>query len=449
MLESLHLTNVGPAPTMQLELAPRLNLLTGDNGLGKSFLLDVAWWALTRTWSGTIALPTTSKPATIEYVVRGKGDAERVTSRFRREDERWPLDAKRPPIPGIVVYIRIDGGFSVWDPARNYWRRDPERAPAYHFTAAEVWDGLTLDRALVPGGSDIAPQLSIPHLAYGDRRVCEGLERDWVSWQEGRKPQFKALEEVLRVLSPTGEPLRAGRPRRLFLGEGRDRPTLLIGNQEVPIALLSAGMRRVLALAYFLVWTWYEHQVAAQLLGRKPEDRFVILFDEPESHLHPRWQRTIVPSVIAAIEALRDTHALVPQLLVATHSPLVLASVEPLFSPERDELFHLNVIDGEVVLERGGWAIQGDVSDWLLSDVFGLEHARSVEAERAIEAAEAFMRGERKLPRGLQTRKAIHEELQRLLPANDRFWPRWLIDGKAMALVKPKKKSMKKRARRA
>ncbi len=50
MLESLHLKNVGPAPEMKMELAPRLNLITGDNGLGKSFLLDVAWWALTRKW---------------------------------------------------------------------------------------------------------------------------------------------------------------------------------------------------------------------------------------------------------------------------------------------------------------------------------------------------------------------------------------------------------------
>lgn len=46
MLEYLRLENVGPAPSM--ELAPRLNLLTGDNGLGKSFLLDCAWWALTQ-----------------------------------------------------------------------------------------------------------------------------------------------------------------------------------------------------------------------------------------------------------------------------------------------------------------------------------------------------------------------------------------------------------------
>ena len=50
MIESLRLRNVGPAPAMDTELAPRLNLITGDNGLGKSFLLDVIWWALTRRW---------------------------------------------------------------------------------------------------------------------------------------------------------------------------------------------------------------------------------------------------------------------------------------------------------------------------------------------------------------------------------------------------------------
>ncbi len=47
MLEYLKLENVGPAPRMEVEFAPRVNLITGDNGLGKSFLLDTAWRALT------------------------------------------------------------------------------------------------------------------------------------------------------------------------------------------------------------------------------------------------------------------------------------------------------------------------------------------------------------------------------------------------------------------
>ena len=50
MLEKLHLKNVGPAPELEMEFAPRVNLITGDNGLGKSFLLDVAWEILTFTF---------------------------------------------------------------------------------------------------------------------------------------------------------------------------------------------------------------------------------------------------------------------------------------------------------------------------------------------------------------------------------------------------------------
>lgn len=62
MLRHLHLKDVGPSRDLEFEFAPRLNVLTGDNGLGKSFVLDVAWWALTGGWSGEKAFPW--RPAT-------------------------------------------------------------------------------------------------------------------------------------------------------------------------------------------------------------------------------------------------------------------------------------------------------------------------------------------------------------------------------------------------
>ncbi len=420
MLQSLHLKNVGLAPDLRVEWAERINLIAGDNGLGKSFLLDLAWWALTRTWAGTAAMPApSSKKSTIEYVVRGSAKTgSPVVSNFQRDDQSWPLKQARPTMPGIVVYIRIDGGFSVWDPARNYWRNDPGRPAAYHFQAAEVWEGLDMESPT----RDAKPQ-----------RICEGLERDWVNWQEGRKTHFHALEAVLRELSPMDEPLKAGEPRRVFIGEGRDRPTLLVGNQTVPVALASAGVRRVLALAYFLVWAWHEHRMAADLLGKKPEDRFVLLFDEPETHLHPRWQRTIVPSLLKAIGVLRGAKGREPQLLVATHAPLVAASLEPLFNAEKDDLIHLSLREGQVVVEQGAWATQGDATSWLVSETFGLNQARSVEAEQAIEAAEALMRGDLlKLPPRLDSQSAIHGALKRLLAPGDDFWPRWLIETKGI-----------------
>ena len=105
----------------------------------------------------------------------------------------------------------------------------------------------------------------------------------------------------------------------------------------------------MLALAYFLVWAWHEHRAAAKLLGKQPEDRVVILFDEPETHLHPRWQRTVLPSVLKAIDVLRGKSGQAPQMLIATHSPLVTASLEPMFDAKTDDLIHLSLRDGQVV----------------------------------------------------------------------------------------------------
>jgi hypothetical protein len=409
VLKSITLRSVGPAPELTIEFADRINVITGDNGLGKSFLLDVAWWSLTRTWAGTPAIPTNPANAMIRYVVRGrKGDAEPATSFYRAEDQEWSREAGRPPMPGVVVYMRVDGGFSVWDPARNYWRLGrTERPPAYHFNDREVWDGLRVNGV----------------------SVSEGLERDWVSWQKGREPQFELLERVIGKLSPPDIPLRIGRPQRLFVGEGFDRPTLLIGDNVVPVVIASAGIRRILALAYLLVWAWHEHRVAAQLLGNEPDARLTLMIDEPETHLHPSWQRRVIPAVLEAVRVLHEQHESATQILMATHSPLVLASLEPLFDEDCDALFHLRMNNGRAELDLEPWSKQGDASNWLVSDVFSLRQARSAEAEQAIEAAEAFMRDDfDALPEGLRSREQIGTRLAALLPAHDPFWPRWVTE---------------------
>lgn len=59
MLHSLVFKDVGPAAEMRLDFTPRLNLLTGDNGLGKTFVLDAIWWVMTGRWATIPALPRT------------------------------------------------------------------------------------------------------------------------------------------------------------------------------------------------------------------------------------------------------------------------------------------------------------------------------------------------------------------------------------------------------
>lgn len=95
MLEALHLKNVGPAEELAIALRPRMNFLVGDNGLGKSFLLDVAWWVLTRTWARRSVVPH-APPAvpsiSFRYSKSTSGPFE-YQSTFNRESELWSVKA--------------------------------------------------------------------------------------------------------------------------------------------------------------------------------------------------------------------------------------------------------------------------------------------------------------------------------------------------------------------
>lgn len=176
-----------------------------------------------------------------------------------------------------------------------------------------------------------------------------------------------------------------------------------------------------------IVWTWNGHKRACKQRKVNPAKEIIFLIDEVECHLHPQWQRRIVPALLKVVEEMTQEKVAV-QLIVATHSPLVLASAEPEFIEEKDAVFNIHLEDGEAKVTKEVWSKQGDVVNWLVSDVFGLQQARSVAAEEAIEAAEAWMRGDKEqLPEKLSTKSSIHKELVRVLPGLDDFWPRWVV----------------------
>jgi hypothetical protein len=425
MLHRLHLKNVGPAPAMALELGSRLNLITGDNGLGKSFLLDVAWWALTRRWphelnprmtSGYAARPSDpKKTASIGFELSSKSGVVAYESQYSPRDEAWTGKSGRPWNPGLVIYAHADGAFSVWDPARNYWKRRgnvdvQERLPGFVFTPKEVWDELKVD---IDGRETI---------------VCNGLIRDWASWIREDGDDARNMRVVLDELSPPGrrgDRLRPGPLVRVSLDDSRDMPSLATAyGQSVPIVHASAGVRRIVALAYMLLWSWREHQLAAERHGEDTTNRVVMLIDELEAHLHPRWQRSILSSVLSLTGAMHEDAEI--QLIAATHSPLVLASAEPTFDPKLDAWFDLDLEDRRgqpsVVLRRREFVRHGDASAWLTSEAFDLKDARSIPAEEALARARAILVSDRIDPTAVREVDAL---LRKSLGDTDRFWKRW------------------------
>lgn len=422
MLEHLKLTNLGPASELDFQFGSRLNVLTGDNGLGKTFVLDLAWWALTRTWAdGRVIYPSPNvkDTARIAYHVYGKGGPNTpVTCKYLRAALDWSLPPRRPPSPGFILYARIDGGFSLWDPERNYSHEEKnkekanlERPDSFQFSKRQLWEGLNDESGKI---------------------ICRGLLEDWETWRLKSNGAFAMLSTVLRDLSPGGHEgiMRPGESVRLPDSGAREIPTLVLPYGNVPIHQTSAGIRRILSLAYMIVWAWTEHRVAAELRGHDRAKRIVLLWDEVEAHLHPQWQRTILPAVVGVLQRLLlEADGTELQVLATTHAPLVLASLETLFDPQTDRLFNLELDEtGKVRLEKIEWAKQGDAVEWLQSPAFDMKSGYSREAERALSAAQSFLaKRTDQLPDGLQTREQIEQELKRALGVDDPFWPRWLV----------------------
>lgn len=419
MLNKLSLEGVGPARKLIIDFQPRLNFLTGDNGLGKSFVLDIAWWALTRTWSrGVMAAPRQDADESgIGYSYTGSTGEYQGQRLFDHEAQQWSISQGRQPIPGVVIYAGVDGSFSVWDPARNYWKGErgelatQNRPRSFDFTPDEVWSGLLAND--------------------GKTQLCNGLLHDWVLWQESGKPAFADLVKVLDALSPSGvEKMSPGTPMRV--GESvKDLPSLRMPyGQDVPLIHASAGMRRIAALAYLLVWTWREHQLACERFRVNPAREIIFLIDEIECHLHPQWQRRIVPALLNVMNALTGTREVPVQLLAATHSPLVLASVEPEFDPSKDCIWDFDLINGEVHAQLFPWSRKGDVNSWLASEVFNLKEPVSVQAEEALGLARSFLRTTAMAQQPLtQTQRQQLEDIDGKLRASlsdvDTFWIRW------------------------
>jgi len=170
-----------------------------------------------------------------------------------------------------------------------------------------------------------------------------------------------------------------------------------------------------------LVWTWQEHQRAAELLGQELTPRLIFLIDEVEAHLHPAWQRRVLAALLNVVNSLRAETEV--QLLVVTHSPLVMASVEPFFEPATDRWWDLDMIDGAVTLSQRPFERQGDANSWLMSAAFDLPTAGSMARQQALTMARSIIREQdHAKPEHIQ---AAEQALRHSLSGTDPFWNQW------------------------
>lgn len=425
-LSRLETHHIGPSSELIFDFAPRLNLLTGDNSLGKTFVLDIIFWVLTGEWPPGHAMARPEPPkrkaqkdskSQIPSIVAQAGQHQ-LKAAYDFKKARWSPNISSRLGNSLVMYARADGGISIWDPLRNSSpsRDNPNAIPCFHFggrpavatspaspqdTGDTLWDGLK----------------------HNGKPICNGLIIDVVSWRDRKPEAFEKIQKALKALSPDQERFQLDAPKRIARDDSREHPRLLLPYGPIFAVHASAAVKRVLGLAYALVWSVLEINEAAKQMGVKPPSGAILLVDELEAHLHPRWQRTILRSVIEAAKKLLPEAPPI-QLMISTHSPLVIASAEGVYEEEKDALFHFDALENglKVRVEKKPWTLRGEADAWLLSDVFGLPSTRSVEAQKALDKAKQAMNNG---DLDAKTAREIHQELRTVLSELDPFWTRW------------------------
>jgi predicted ATP-binding protein involved in virulence len=95
----------------------------------------------------------------------------------------------------------------------------------------------------------------------------------------------------------------------------------------------------------------------------------ILMIDEIEAYLHPKWQRKILPALQKGLPGV--------QIIVASHSPFVIASCPD----ARIHMLDLNETTGEASYQGAHDAPVGKSVNSVLKDIFGVESRFDVQAE--------------------------------------------------------------------
>jgi hypothetical protein len=169
------------------------------------------------------------------------------------------------------------------------------------------------------------------------------------------------------------------------------------------------------------VWTWLENRAQSQLQKLPPVRDITFLIDELESHLHPRWQRTILGALRGLVDHLLGAGGARVQIVATTHSPLVMVAAEDWFGKD-DAWLDLDLVDGEVEVVPREFERRGVAAAWLRSEAFNQVSDRAPETQRLLdEVARALQSG----PVPGEQLRTFEERLAAKLGPHDPFWPRW------------------------
>jgi len=334
-LKSVMLENFRLFEKLEMDFHPQLTVLIGENGAGKTSLMD----GLTKL--------LTPLPQLIEKFHHLSMEEKDTTRRslFKRRDITLGKDELFCKL--VLSHSQSDEPLIIESHRMNKKNFEALRHQVY-FHGEEFLSKLREKRAL--GLLNSTPILVYYPCEKVDNESSNGEEKEysekdifnaydnalnarafdfprffeWYKWQEDREargqgsPLLNVVRKaILTMLNDEGEEEKF---KRIFIDVSRFKNYQLMlqkGEAELEVSQLSGGEKSLFALV---------SDIARRLAIANPDSEDplregggIVLIDEIDLHLHPRWQRKVITKLTEIFPNL--------QFIITTHSPLILGSV--------------------------------------------------------------------------------------------------------------------------
>ena len=345
-IESLHVKNIGPFDILNAEFNPKINVIVGANGIGKTSLLRCITYCLTSSYMDGIRMRKDAmlKINCVQKLRKFTYGADSLVN--KDQDYRsisinnWNLSSQEGYEP---IYIHRDD--------KDY---NLLAIGAYRYFSYQSIGGMTREtpvaqrrREYLQHNPRYLESMEMPSVKQWMINRYFQIEKDWAQVE---KKNWDTLMSQLDVVAPRNSQFK-------FVRIERDlEPIFSLNGKECYLEELSSGFKSVLSVIFMIV-DWIEG-VNEKDMTLIEQAEGTVLIDEIDAHLHPSWQATVLDSLRKLFPNL--------QFIVTTHSPNVIMSAQ------NNEVIIFNNENGVVNIKPeqrsyGAWQISSVLSDVMQS----------------------------------------------------------------------------------
>ncbi len=347
-LKNLILENIGPFKTAELDFIsneqeldyPPVICITGENGTGKSIILDAIRSLFKGRFSGVEREITSSKQFLIKtnLVING---TDKVFSSNKKFDGKQNLDTNDMAI-NRLFHSQFDPPYEK-DFILDYWtsKLSNDNFGITSITAVEAKKYLDDSLSGIHKNIDLTKIIS-----FFDYLKDSTNEQE----KELGSSLYSILEDIINLSISKG---KLSHVSRINL-----KPIVKIGNNEITLDKLSSG--NLYLIQRFTSLLSQVYSICA--LNDKPISDYknikgLLLIDEAENHLHPKWQKVFLQNILTLFPKL--------QIIVSTHSPFIVSSIK------NSRIYVCkSQIDFSIVEEETDYYINKPIEEILLSPLF-------------------------------------------------------------------------------